>query len=172
MAKTKGQKVKIIEDLQDKIKKSKSIFLVNYEGLKVSDTQKLKKLLKKETVDYLVAKKTLFKIACEKTKLGIDPKTIEGNFALVFSFTDEVAPAKTLAKFSKENENLKIIAAILGGEFLPADKAAALAKLPSRQELLAKFVGSINAPVYGMVNVLAGNLRGLVQVLNSIKNNK
>ena len=104
MPKTKVQKAEIVEQLTNKIAKSKSIFLVNYEGLSVPEVQDLRRKLKKETVDYVVAKKTLFKLACEKAKLNIDPKEIEGNFAIVFSFADEVAPVKTLVKFSKTNE--------------------------------------------------------------------
>ncbi len=172
MAKTKEQKIKMAEDLQDKIKKSKSIILVNYEGLKVSDIQSLRKLLKKETIDYLVAKKTLFKRACAQTKLDIDPKAIPGNFALVFAYADEVAPAKILAKFAKDNEKLKIVAGILDGKLIAERQVIALSKLPSKPELLARLVGCINYPASGFVTVLAGNFRGLVQVLNAIKDKK
>jgi large subunit ribosomal protein L10 len=169
MAKTKEQKIKAVENLEDKIKKSKSIILVNYEGLKVSDIQLLRKLLKKEAIDYLVAKKTLFKRACKETKLDVDPKAIPGNFALVFAYADEVAPAKILAKFAKDNEKLKIVAGIFDGKLIAEKQVIILSKLPGKQELLAKLVGSINSPVSGFVTVLAGNLRGLVQVLSQIK---
>jgi large subunit ribosomal protein L10 len=170
MAKTKEQKVKIVEELENKISKSKSIFFVNYEKLTVPEIQTLRRKLKKEMADYFVAKKTLFKLACQKAKLNIDPKKIEGNFALVFSLGDEVAPTKVITGFAKENENLKIVGGILGNEFIPAEKVIALSKLPSRPELLAKFIGCINSPVYGFVNVLAGNIRGLINILNEIKN--
>jgi large subunit ribosomal protein L10 len=169
MAKTKEQKIKMVEDLVDKIQKSKSIFLVNYEGLKVSDIKNLKRKLKKELIDYMVAKKTLFKIAAQKSKLNIDPKKIAGNFALIFSYADEIAPSKILVNFSKENENLKIVAGVLNDELISADKIVSLSKLPGKIELLSKLVGSLNSPVYGFVNVLSGNLRGLVQILSQIK---
>lgn len=172
MPKTKVQKATVVDKLCDKIAKSKSIILVNYEGLRVPDIQSLRKLLKKEAVDYLVAKKTLFRRACKETKLDIDPKTIPGNFALVFAYADEVVPAKILAKFAKDNEKLKIVAGILDGKLIAEGQVIALSKLPSKTELLAKLVGSINSPVSGFVTVLAGNLRGLIQVLNAIKNTK
>jgi len=159
----------MVEDLQDKIKKSKAIIFVNYEGLKVSDVQDLKRKLKKEEIDYTVAKKTLLKIALEKAKVSIDPKKIAGNFAVVFGYGDEVSPAKILAKFAKDNDKLKIVAAILDGNLVTSDKVIALSKLPSKQELLAKLLGSLNAPISGFVTVMAGNLRGLINVLNNIK---
>lgn len=159
----------MVEDLIQKILKSKSIFFLNYEGLKVADIQKIKKELKKEMIDYVVSKKTLLKLASEKANLKVNPKSIPGNFALIFSYADEVAPAKILTKFAKEFEKMSLIGGILGGELISAAKVADLAKLPSKMELLAKLVGSLNAPLSGFVTVLGGNLRGLIRVLSQIK---
>ena len=83
-----------------------------------------------------------------------------------------MAPAKILEQFSKTNGAVKIIGGVIERKFITAAEVIALAKLPSKQELLAKLVGTINAPISGFVNVLAGNLRGFVQVLNAIKDQK
>jgi large subunit ribosomal protein L10 len=73
---------------------------------------------------------------------------------------------------AKVNENLKIVGGLLGKSILSKEEVVALSKLPSKEELLAKLVGTLNAPVSGFVNVLAGNLRGLVQVLKAVGESK
>ena len=102
----------------------------------------------------------------------IDPVTLNKGVATVFSYNDEVASAKTIGEFAKTHEALKPVGGILEKKFIDAAKVITLSKLPSRNELLAKLLGSIKSPVSGLVNVLSGNLRNLVYVLNAIKNSK
>jgi len=86
-------------------------------------------------------------------------------------YGDQTAPAKTLYEFSKTNEKLKILGGILENNVLSIPQVLSLAQLPSKQELLAKAVGSISAPPRNLVNVLQGNIRNLINVLSQIKNN-
>jgi len=173
MPKTRDQKKQIIEDLTDKLKEFKSLVFVDYKGLTVKDASEIKRLCKKHKVDYMVVKKTLIKLALEKANIkDIDVKHLSGNIALVIGFEDEIAPAKIVGKFAKDHESLKMLGGIMESKFIDLDQVMALSKIPSKTELLAKLVGSINAPVSGFVNVLAGNLRGLVGVLNAIKEGK
>lgn len=173
MPKTKQQKQEVVEKLADKLSKTKSVVFANYFGLKVKDIQALKKLCKEVGVEYTVVKKTLMKLALEKAGLkGVDLAKLGGELAVALGYEDEVAAAKVLDKFARDHESLKITGGILENKFTDANAMKQLASLPSKLELLAKVVGSIKSPVSGFVNVLAGNLRGLVQVLNSIKANK
>jgi len=173
MPKTKEQKKQIIEDLTNKLKEFKSLVFVDYKGLTVKEASEIKRLCKEQAVFYVVAKKTLIKLALEKAGIkDVDVKNLQGNIALVIGFEDEVAPAKIVAKYAKDHEALKMLGGIMESKFIDLAQVEALSKIPSKVELLAKLVGSINAPVSGFVNVLAGNLRGLVQVLNSIKEQK
>ncbi len=173
MAKTREQKEKTLRGLGDKFAKIKAAVFVSFKGLKVKDATKLRNILRKEKIDYEVAKKTLLKLALQKTGLeGIDPKGMEGNIAVAFGYDDEVAPAKILNTFRSQNEALKILGGILENKYIDSAKVVELANIPSRPELLAKLVGSINSPVSGFVNVLAGNLRGLVQVLKAVSEKK
>jgi len=87
-------------------------------------------------------------------------------------YNDEVAAAKLIADFAKGREGIEVVGGLLEGSFVDASAINQLSSLPSREELLAKLVGSINMPVSGFVNVLAGNLRGLVYALNAIKESK
>jgi len=89
---------------------------------------------------------------------------------VAFGYQDEVAPAKILNDFAKNNEHLKILGGILENKFIDKMSVISLAKLPSKQELLGQLVGTIAAPMSGMLNVLQGNLRGLVRVLSIINN--
>lgn len=170
---TKEQKKVLVKELSEKIKTAKSAVFVDYKGLKVKDSTELKKELRKSGVEYLVVRKTLLDISLEKAGIsGSNVKGMEGQIAVSLSQEDEVSAAKILDKFAKTNENLKMVGGVLGTQVMSAQEVKALAKIPSKEELLAKLVGTINAPVSGFVNVLAGNLRGLVNVLNAVKEQK
>jgi len=168
---TKDKKKELIKNLVDKLNRHKAIVFFGYTGLKVEQFQELRTKLREEGVDCQVIKKTLIDLALEKAGLKIPSKIkeIPGQVALVLGYEDEVIPAKVLYDFSKENEEVKIITGIIEGNYLENEVMISLAQLPSKQELLSKLVGSISAPVYGLVNVLQGNLRKLVFVLSNIK---
>lgn len=174
MPKSKKQKKDILEAIKDKISRSKSIVFTNFDKLEVKESEELRSKLKEENSEYYVAKKTLFEKAFEKENIeNLDPRKFEGRVAVVFGYEDEVAPAKIVAEFQKEHEDkVGFIAGILENKLLNAEEVSALSKLPSKRELYAKIVGSINAPVSGFVNVLAGNIRGLVNVLKAVEEKK
>ena len=173
MSKTKQQKQEAIEVLESGIKDSKAVVFANFQGLDVPSVEELRKSCRENDIDILVAKKTLVKIACEKAGLkDVDPKTFEGGVATLMGRGDEVSAAKTLNDFAKKHDVVKIFGGVLEGSFIDEAAVKNLASLPTRDELLAKLVGSINAPVSGFVNVLAGNLRKLVYVLNAVKESK
>ncbi len=169
MPKTRSEKEVVVTKLSDDLKRMKAAVFANYEGLTVPKIEDLRRELKKEGVDYAVVKKTLLGIALKNAGIAIDPQNISGNFATIVSYEDEVAPARILAAFAKKNEALKLVAGILEGNLIDGKAVMALAKLPTKTELLGRLVGTLNAPVSGFVNVLAGNLKNFVYVLNAIK---
>ncbi len=170
MPKTRQQKEKVLQDLVRKFSEAKGVAFANFTGLNVKDVNDLRKKCREAGVEYVVAKKTLVKKALKE--IGLEEKDFVGEIATAMSAEDEVAPAKTLNDFAKAHEQVKLVAGILEHRILETAEVKALAKLPSKLELRAKFVGTIQAPISGFVNVLAGNLRGLVQVLNAIKDTK
>ncbi len=173
MAKTRIQKEQSLQDLTAKLKGFKSLVFADYKGLKVKEASEIKSLCKKQNVQYIVAKKTLIQRALEEAGLkDIDVKGLQGNIALVIGLEDEVAPAKIIANYSKEHKALNLIGGIMENKFIDLDQVMALSKIPSKVELLAQLVRSINSPVSGFVNVLAANIRGLMNVLNGIKDSK
>lgn len=172
MAKSKQQKVAALSDLGGRLRSAKSVVFANFQGLKVKDTEELRKKCRAENVYFVATKKTLLKKALDEAGITADVKGFAGGVAAVFGLTDEVAPAQLTAEFAKTHEVVSIFGGILEGGFIDSAKVKALAVLPSKQQLLGQLVGTLNAPISGFVNVLAGNLRGLVTVLNAVKENK
>lgn len=173
MAKTRAQKEEALKELADKLKSFKSLVFADYKGLKVKESAEIKRLCKKQNVKYLVAKKTLLSLALAKAGYkDIDVKGLQGNIAIIIGFEDEVAPAKIAATFAKDHVALKMLGGIMESKFIDFNQVTALSKIPSKVELLSQLVRSINSPVSGFVNVLAANIRGLLTVLNGIKDAK
>ncbi|MDI3496472.1 MAG: large subunit ribosomal protein [Patescibacteria group bacterium] len=176
MPKSKQQKQEILKSLNDKISRAKSIVFAGFDTLGVKDSEGLRLRLLAENSEYYVAKKTLIDRALVTNKIS-DLKTREfaGKVAAIFSYEDEVAAAKIIGDFRKDKEKVdKIVflGGILDNKLLTQAEVEALANVPSKKELYAKLVGSLNAPVAGFVNVLAGNLRSLVGVLQAISEKK
>jgi large subunit ribosomal protein L10 len=166
---TRNQKHELVKELTEKIKAAKSVVFVDFKGLKVKDATILKRSLRAAGVEYVVVRKTLIDIALKNAGIeGANIAKVEGQVALSLSNLDEVAAAKIIDTFAKTNENVKMLGGVLGTQLMNADEVKALAKVPSKEQLLGQLVGTLNAPISGFVNVLAGNLRGLVQVLNAI----
>jgi len=168
MPKTKAQKKQIVEKLGESLTKQKSVVLFDYKGLKVGDMNALRKDIKKNDGKLEATKKTLVNLVAKKG--GFDfGETLSGHVAMAFSFKDVIAPIKAVYTLSKTNENVKILAGIFEGKIISKEDVIALAQLPSREELLAKLVGSVSSPMSGLLNVFQGNVKGLVYVLSNIK---
>jgi len=169
MALTKAQKQKILDELKEKIAKQKAMVIFDFTGLKVKDFSNLRKKIKSAGDDIRVAKKTLLGIALKDAKLKIETKKIPGELAVAFGYSDEISPAKITYQFSQENPNLKILGGFLENKWREAEEIIELAQLPTREELLTRLVGSINAPLSNFVYALRYNLKGLMYLLSVIK---
>jgi large subunit ribosomal protein L10 len=169
MALTKAQKQKVLDDLKDKIARQKAMVLVGITGLKVKDITDLRKKLKATEGNLKVIKKTLIERAFKEKKLDFDKKDYKEEVALAFGFKDEILPAKTVYDFSGTNPNLKILGGFFEGKFLESEKVIELAQLPGKEQLLARLVGSISAPISNLVSVLEANIKGLITVLAKAK---
>lgn len=174
MPKSKDQKKQMLENLINKIAKAKSVVFTKFNSFGVKDNEDLRIKLKAENSEYYVAKKTLLDLAFKDSLIkDLNIKELPGQVATIFGYGDEVAPAKIVDKFRKEKEDkIEFIGGILENKFITATQVNELAKLPTKTELYAKIVGSINAPISGLVNVFAGNLKNLVYVLKAIGDKK
>ncbi len=173
MPKTKQKKQEISRDIAERLKKAKSVVFTSFNALTVKENETLRVELGKEDSEYYAAKKTLLARTLNDAKIEVDAREFDGQVAVTFGYADEVAPAKVLAKFVKDTDGrISFLGGILDGKFIDAAGIKQFASLPSKEELYAKLVGSINAPVSGFVNVLAGNLRSFMNVLSAIKDTK
>ncbi|MAG28992.1 50S ribosomal protein L10 [bacterium] len=172
MPKTRQQKEETFSQAKADIKDAKSLVFVGYHGLTVPQVEELRSQLREEQVKLQVIKKTLIKKVLDDAGIDVDVKNLGDGLAVAYSLNDEVSAAKVLANFQKDNEALQLYGGVLEEKFIDDAGIMALSKLLSKPELYAKLVGSINAPVSGFVNTLGGVMRGMVNVLNGIKDAK
>lgn len=167
---TKSQKTELVAELVEKIKEAKAVVFADYKGLSVSDIDGLRKDLREHGVTFQVAKRTLIKIAAKEAGFEeIPDDVLEGPVGAAFSMADEISAAKLIFKFGKKNENLKIRGALFEGRVLSPADAKALAQLPSREELVSKFIYLVKYPIQGLHGALSNTVSGFVRVLNAIK---
>lgn len=177
MAKSRIEKAEIVAELKDRLSRAKGIAFVQASGYTMTDANALREKAREANADIFVAKKTLLTIAAREAGIeGLDKSALEGSVLAAVGYGDEIAAAKLLKEYSKEKEKQKVVAKLLAGvlegQVITADKVETLAALPTKQQLLGQLVGTLNAPVSGFVNVLAGNLRGLVTVLKAVQEKK
>lgn len=165
MPKTRDQKLQLVKQLKDRLTRKKALLLLNYQGLKVEETEILRKQLREKEIDFNIAKNSLLKIVLNEKGIIIGQDITDQPLALAFSYDDEVTVSKEITLFARDHQAVQILGGIIEDGFVGPETIEQLAKLPSREELLAKAVGSIATPLSGLVNVLTGNIRGLVSVL-------
>jgi large subunit ribosomal protein L10 len=161
-------KAQIIDEFAGKLATAKAAFLADYRGLTVDQVNELRGKLREAGVEYRVVKNTLLRLASKDTDFACLDTYLSGPNAIAIVQGDPVAPAKVLSDYAKSSKVFELKAAVLEGKLLSLDDVKALAELPSREVLLAKMLGSINAPVSNFVGVLAAVPRSLVQVLGAI----
>jgi len=169
----KENKQQVVTELRDKLKRAKAVFLADFRGMNVGKATDLRNELRKASVEYRVVKNTLLDLASRETdKESLSPHYI-GPTAIAFSYDDPVSAAKVLSKFAKEQQaTFKLKAGVLSGKVISVADILALADLPSREVLLAKLLGTMQAPTTNFVCVLAAVPASFVRVLSAIKTQK
>ena len=169
MALTRDKKEQVISEIEGLLSDSKLTVIAKYQGTSVTAMQQLRRAATSEGTKLHVVKNRLFKraLAANDKLKNIDTAEFVGQLLYAFNSEDEVAPARSLADFAKTNPQLEFVAAITAdGQLLAAAAVKDLASLPTKNVLRAQLVGTIGAPLNGFVNVLAGNIRGVLNVLN------
>ena len=172
-----AKKQEIVAGLKEKLTTSKGAVLTSYKGLTVAQDTELRRALREAGVNYHVVKNTMTRIAVQGTDLEVIANHLEGTTALAVSADDAVAPAKVICEFIKKNKLedngvLVVKAGIVDGKVIDVKEVKALAELPSREVLIAKLLGSMQAPISGTVNVLQGVIRNAVYVLEAVRQQK
>ncbi|MBL0714378.1 MAG: 50S ribosomal protein L10 [Desulfosarcina sp.] len=167
-----NQKQKIVAALREKFEAAKVVIVTDYKGLDVAQMNDLRRKLREAEVEYQVVKNTMLIRASKETAIEQLVDTFKGPSAIALAFTDPVAPAKVLTTFAKDNDKLEIKAGVMNGKLLDLAAIGALSKLPSREELLAQVLSTMNAVPISLVSALADAPRRLVNVLNAVKDQK
>jgi large subunit ribosomal protein L10 len=165
------EKARIIEELTEKLK-GNSVVLVDYQGINVAQSTRLRERSREAGIEFMVAKNTLAQLAADRAGAEGISELLVGPTAMAFS-EDPVAGAKLMAEFSNEVEPFELKGGLLeGGRVVDAAGVAALARLPGREQLIAQVVGGIQSPLAGLVSVLNGTIRNLAVVLNQVAEQK
>jgi len=141
------QKQAIIDEIKEKLEKAQSAVVIDYIGITVAQADAMRKKLREANVDYTVYKNTLVNRAIEGTKYEPLKDVLSGPSAFAISYDDAVAPARVLSGIIKDFKKMDFKAGVIEGTFFDAEGVKAVAALPSRDELIAKFMGSIQSPV-------------------------
>jgi large subunit ribosomal protein L10 len=162
----KKDKKEIIDSLAKEFSKQKTVVFFDYAGLKVNQFRKLREDLREKEINCQVVKKTLADLALEKAGFTkVKTEKMPGQLALALGYQDEVIPTKILYNFSKKEQVIQMMGGLINGEYFDQEGITKLSQLPSREELLAKLVGSVSSPLSGLVGVLSGNLIKLTLIL-------
>jgi large subunit ribosomal protein L10 len=167
-----SQKQELVERLSKQLAEAEITVVVDYKGLTVLQMTELRAKLREAGVQIEVIKNTLMRRASKGTDSEVMIDLYKGPNAIVVSNDDPVAPAKILADFAKDNDKLEIKGAALAGKLLGEEEIKQLAKMPSKEDLLAQLVYTLNAVPTNLVNVLSGVPRAFVNVLNAVKDQK
>ena len=149
-----AQKQQAVAELVEQLKASTAGVLVNYQGITVDDDTKMRKALREAGVKYMVVKNTMTGRACDEVGLSDMKQYLVGMTAIAVGKEDAVAPAKILKEYSEKIESFQILAGYLDGAVVDQNTVMQLADIPSKEVLIAKFLGSIKSPVYGFAYAL------------------
>jgi large subunit ribosomal protein L10 len=170
------EKTELATSLKDKFAKAKVAIFADYKGLSASQADNLRRALRSQETEIKVIKNNVARLITNDGSMGGDAKAlmdgVVGPTLVAFAFGDPAAAAKIIHKFAQDNEALKLKDSLMGQKRIDASGVEELAKLPGKEVLLAKMLGTMNAPITNFVGVLAAVPRGLVTVLSAIEKKK
>lgn len=158
--------------LQEKLKQTKSIVLADYRGLSVNLQRQLRNQVKAVNGEFIVVKNSILQLALKAEKIDLPrdfTEILRGPTITLFAYEDAIAPIKALAEFAKIHELPIVKTGFLSREALSAGQVHQLAALPTKIELLAQIIATLQSPLNGFVNVLSGNIKKLVTILKAVK---
>ncbi|MCS7052874.1 MAG: 50S ribosomal protein L10 [Ignavibacterium sp.] len=165
----KHEKTEIINEVKKLIEESNAVYVADYSGINVAEITDLRNQFRKEGVKYKVFKNTLFKIAINES--GKYPKLAEnlvGMSGFAFAMKDPTAPARIIKKFNETNKKFTLKACYIETEYFTGDQLEALANLPTKADIVAGIISSINAPASGIVGSINAVFRDLISVIDQI----
>jgi large subunit ribosomal protein L10 len=172
MSANKDAKVAEVAEIKQKLERASGVVVVEYMGMNVLEVTELRNQLRRSSVEYRVLKNTLVNRAADELAIeGLEP-FLKGPTALAFGYEDPTQPAKVLTEYMKKVNKLQIKCGLVDRKLVKAKEVEALAKIPPKEQLVAKMLGSMNAPIANFVGVLNGPARALVCALRAVQDQK
>lgn len=173
MAITKEKKQQVVDALAEQIKDAKSAVLLDFKGTTVSDLEDVRNELRQSQASMKVIKKTLIKLALQNAGMNVENMPVlEGEIAMAFGKESEIDAPKVIGNAVKSKKTMKILGGLMEDKFLSVQEVIALSILPTREQLLGMFVGTIAAPVNNLVWGLQDVAGRFVRVLDAVKDSK
>lgn len=170
---SRQQKEEALAELIDSMKSARAVYFAKNLGLGVADSQNLRRQLRETGNSFRVAKKTLIKKAAQEVfSVEISDEALEGAVGVAFSEADEVSAVKTLAQVAKKTKKIELTGSIFEGGVLGKEDTIRISQIPSREELLAKLLGSLLSPISGFVGVGNQVISGFVRVVDAYEKQK
>jgi len=166
------RKLELSKKLREQLGSATAVFAVSYSGLNVSDMEDVRNSIKESGGTFNVIKNSVVSKAVEDGELSSLKEYLKGPNAFALSFDEPADLAKLLIAKEKEHKKLEVKFGALGGQIIFREQIESLSKLPSKEVMLAQLLATMNAPVGGFVNVLAGNLRKVLYALKAIEEKK
>ncbi len=172
MPKTRSQKTALLKEFTQTLTSAKGVVFANYQGLKVKQSEALRRTIFEAQLSMRVTKNTLLRLALRQLGMTIDQTILDQPLVMIASGDDELAPAKLIKSFTKENEALEIVGGLLGDRYLTKNEVIQLADLPSYEQLQAQLVGVLAGPLNRLVRTVQAPLANLVSVLKHYEMNQ
>lgn len=167
MAITRKKKGVMVDGYVERLRRSQAVIVAEYRGLTVKQFEGLRRDLRGCESEMVVTKNTLVARALTEVGMAAPESLLKGPIAVTFCFGDLAAPAKALNKWAKDTKVLTVRGGIIGQSAFDVAGVQALTELPSRDQLRAQVVGTLQSPLAGLVNVLSGPVRSFLNVLNA-----
>ena len=163
-----AQNTEMLANIKSDLENAKAMWVVDYRGLTVKEIQQLRRSIREAGASMKVYKNTIMHIALAEMDGPNMDEILAGPSAFVIADEDPVASAKTIKNFAADNENLVIKGGMMDGAYVDAEQVKAIASLPSREELIAKLLGTINNPLVQTVRVLNAPMEALARTISAI----
>ena len=166
------EKIAEVEAIAERMRGAQSMILADFSGLTVAQMTVFRTSCREKSVECRVVKNRLARIAADDAEIPAIKEHLAGPTAIMFGPESQVEPAKIIVEFAKENEAMKIKGGILDGAYLDPNEVVALSNTPSKDELIAKMMGSINSPAGGLAGALSAVMGGLARTIDAVAKQK
>jgi large subunit ribosomal protein L10 len=167
-----AEKIELVKQIKDDLSAAGAVWVVDYRGLSVKQSEALRGAIRAQGASLKIYKNSFTELALKELELPTLGDILQGPSAFVFVSGDPVSSAKALKAFAKENDKLQIKGGMLDKAVVTADQVKAIAELPSREELIAKLLGTLQNPLTGIVRVINGPAEKFVRTLAAVAESK